>query len=167
VSDVPKGQTPEERARKCPCACCAANHCHCRSDHAEHEWCDCSFCVAGGDLAERAQAAWWMTTSQPNGQAPCDVQWGGVEDAWLAGYVTGATDLLAEVDRLRHGEKVRDGMLRRIIHREHRQVGWVVSGDEWWSLEPADGTFVEVREPLTPDEIAVLAALDTEEGGEQ
>jgi hypothetical protein len=75
--------------------------------------------------------------------------------------------LAAEVDRLRHGEKVRDGMLRRIIHREHRQVGWVVSGDEWWSLEPADGTFVEVREPLTPDEIAVLAALDTEEGGEQ
>jgi hypothetical protein len=78
-------------------------------------------------------------------------------------------DELAEVsdecDRLRHGEKVRDGMLRRIIHREHRQVGWVVSGDEWWSLEPADGTFVEVREPLTPDEVAVLAALDTEEGG--
>jgi hypothetical protein len=113
---------------------------------------------------ERAKRAWYAKPSADE-DAPSEVWWDSEKDAWLDGYETASVELCAVVDRLRHGEKVRDGMLRRIIHREHRQVGWVVSGDEWWSLEPADGTFVEVREPLTPDEVAVLAALDTEEGG--
>jgi hypothetical protein len=100
-----------------------------------------------------------MTTSQPNGQAPCDVQWGGVEDAWLAGYVTGATDLLAEVDRLRHGEKVRDGMLdmfRSGYELDRHRGAWV-------RVIVSYGDAEQEGHRLTPDEVAVLAALDTEE----
>jgi hypothetical protein len=62
-------------------------------------------------------------------------------------------ELRAEVDRLRHGEKVRDGMLRRFV----RGWAYTTNGASSWVG----------RDPLTPDEVAVLAALDTEEDTEQ
>jgi hypothetical protein len=81
-------------------------------------------------------------------------------------YPADVAALAAELDRLRHGEKVRDGMLRRF------KDNWWLGQDGYWKcIEDYGGEMA--TENLTPDEVAVLAALDTEEpnyqgtGGEQ
>jgi hypothetical protein len=66
-----------------------------------------------------------------------------------------ALRLRAEVNRLRHGEKVRDGMLRHLISGGDYDPD--IGGEPWW-IHP-----LAPERPLTPDEVAVLAALDTEE----
>jgi hypothetical protein len=70
-----------------------------------------------------------------------------------------ALRLRAEVNRLRHGEKVRDGMLdmfRSGYELDRHRGAWV-------RVIVSYGDAEQEGHRLTPDEIAVLAALDTEE----
>jgi hypothetical protein len=71
----------------------------------------------------------------------------------------------AERDEARRQVGVRDGMLRRICHDP--AYWWLPSDGQW---VPTDGMWFPndddpAIEPMTPDEVAVLAALDTEEDG--
>jgi hypothetical protein len=97
------------------------------------------------DETPEERAAAWLALPWPN------------EDGIASTLARDVLALSAEVDRLRHGEKVRDGMLRRAIE-----------ADCFWRWK---GTYKfsngALTEPLTPDEVAVLAALDTEEDTEQ
>jgi hypothetical protein len=74
---------------------------------------------------------------------------------WAADVVA----LAEEVDRLRHGEKVRDGMLdmfRSGYELDRHRGAWV-------RVIVSYGDAEQEGHRLTPDEVAVLAALDTEE----
>jgi hypothetical protein len=117
---------------------------------------------------ERARRVLVGTTPGP-WTLVADTPWGSKVILNESGEIASApvliADLLAELDRLRHGEKVRDGEVcgqwcslhestadlddDRCAYRRH----WSVSGE---------CTFSPVYR-----EVAVLAALDTEEGSAQ